>query len=66
MPRGSSYGIATALYDYAAAEDDEVSLVKGRTYTLSNMGRAYGEGWWEIIRDNGETGIAPANYLLPS
>ena len=56
-----------ALYDYQAAESDEITLVKGRTYDLSVRGRGYDAGWWELFRpDGGEvgtTGIAPSNYL---
>ena len=59
----------TALYDYQAAESDEVTLVKGRVYDLSIKGMGYDAGWWELMRpDGGEvgvrgTGIAPSNYL---
>ncbi|KAA1133739.1 hypothetical protein PGTUg99_006357 [Puccinia graminis f. sp. tritici] len=53
---------AKALYDWAAQAPDEHSLSVGETVTLSKGGEAYGEGWFEIIKD-GRKGIVPSNYV---
>ncbi|KAG8760164.1 hypothetical protein FRC14_003920 [Serendipita sp. 396] len=52
---------AKALYDYEAAEPNEVSFAEGdRIINIS----AASEDWWEgTVVSSGETGLFPANYV---
>ncbi|CAD6932220.1 unnamed protein product, partial [Tilletia laevis] len=51
---------AIALYDYAAAEDNELSFVEGQRI----VGLSFpSEDWWEgTNEEDGSVGLFPANY----
>ncbi|XP_061411828.1 LIM zinc-binding domain-containing Nebulette-like [Lethenteron reissneri] len=52
-----------AVYDYAAADDDEVSFLDGDV--IENV-KQIDEGWmYGTVQRTGQTGMLPANYLQP-
>ena len=49
----------TAIYDYNADKEDELSFSEGATiYVLKKND----DGWWEGVMD-GITGLFPGNYV---
>ncbi|XP_052099389.1 drebrin-like protein B isoform X2 [Mytilus californianus] len=50
----------TALYDYQATDDTEISFDPGDIITNVEM---IDEGWWTGTGPNGHTGMFPANYV---
>ncbi|KAJ4372116.1 actin binding protein [Neocucurbitaria cava] len=59
QPSGNSGPTATALYDYDAAEDNELSFPEGATITGLEFPD---EDWW-LGSFNGQSGLFPANYV---
>lgn len=51
-----------AIYDYDAAEPNELTLREGDVLSLTAVGFDYGSGWCEGVKD-GKTGVFPANYV---
>ncbi|PSN63049.1 hypothetical protein BS50DRAFT_591260 [Corynespora cassiicola Philippines] len=59
QPAGGAGPTATALYDYEAAEDNELSFPEGATITSVEFPD---EDWW-LGQFNGQSGLFPANYV---
>ncbi|KAF2751025.1 hypothetical protein M011DRAFT_391415, partial [Sporormia fimetaria CBS 119925] len=60
QPAGKAAGpTATALYDYEAAEDNELSFPDGATITEVEFPD---DDWW-LGTYNGQSGLFPANYV---
>ncbi|CAG2256406.1 ABP1 [Mytilus edulis] len=61
-PAGTPGGTATvtALYDYQATDDTEISFDPGDIITNVEM---IDEGWWTGTGPSGHTGMFPANYV---
>ncbi|CAL8080254.1 unnamed protein product [Calicophoron daubneyi] len=52
--------VAVCLYDYTAAEDDELSFAQGdKIFQIEQID----EGWWVGVTANGQYGLFPANYV---
>ncbi|KAJ2720817.1 actin binding protein [Coemansia sp. Benny D115] len=51
---------ATALYDYEAAEDGELTFAEGEKITHIDFPSSE---WWEGVNQKGEYGLFPANYV---
>jgi len=58
-PAASAGPTATAIYDYEAAEDNELSFDEGATITSLEFPD---EDWWHGSY-NGKSGLFPANYV---
>ncbi|KAI8636889.1 hypothetical protein BD408DRAFT_425418 [Parasitella parasitica] len=57
----SQGGVAVALYDYAAEEDNEISFAEGDTITSIEF---VSEDWWQGLSADGKSnGLFPANYV---
>jgi len=56
---GKGGATATALYDYDAAEDNELSFPEGATIT----GVEFPDDDWWLGSFNGQSGLFPANYV---
>jgi len=56
---GGTGPTATALYDYEAAEDNELSFPEGATIT----GVEFPDDDWWLGSFNGQSGLFPANYV---
>ncbi|TFK53238.1 hypothetical protein OE88DRAFT_1358379 [Heliocybe sulcata] len=50
---------AVACFDYVAASEDEISFCGGDILNVCN----FQDEWWEVYKANGDTGMAPSNYL---
>ncbi|KAF2789926.1 hypothetical protein K505DRAFT_327912 [Melanomma pulvis-pyrius CBS 109.77] len=59
QPAGGAAPTATAVYDYEAAEDNELSFPEGATITQVEFPD---EDWW-LGSFNGHSGLFPANYV---
>ncbi|KAF8755501.1 SLA1 homology domain 1, SHD1 [Rhizoctonia solani] len=51
---------AVALYDYNAANPDELSFEQGEILTIINNN---GEGWWHCANESRQIGLVPCNYI---
>lgn len=55
--------VSVALYDYTAADDDEISFVEGDNIIQCDP---IDEGWMNgTVERTGETGMLPSNYVEP-
>lgn len=60
-PSGGGGKVYVALYDYTAADDDEVSFMEGDRII---NGEPIDEGWMTgTVERTGETGMLPSNYV---
>lgn len=52
--------VAIAIYDYEAAEDNEISFREGDRITEIE---AASDDWWQGKDASGDVGLFPANYV---
>ncbi|KAG0213903.1 SH3-domain kinase binding protein 1 [Mortierella sp. GBA30] len=52
---------ALVVYEYAAQEEDEISLVKGSTVVVTD--KLGDEGWWCGRNENGDVGNFPSDFV---
>lgn len=50
---------AVALYDFAADQDDEMSVVAGEHLVVIEQD----EEWWKCRNIHGQEGVVPASYV---
>jgi len=61
MEKMQSYMVVRALYDYSAADDDEVSFQEGDIITQA---QEVGGGWFfGVVERTGASGMLPGNYV---
>lgn len=53
-------GAVSALYDYEAQQEEEVTFAEGDTMVLYDKDDP---DWYLVKLENGEIGLAPSNYL---
>ena len=51
---------ATALYDFTADGEDELSVMEGERLTVLEKD---GDEWWKCRNTKGAEGVVPASYL---
>ncbi|KAF9534358.1 hypothetical protein CPB83DRAFT_879575 [Crepidotus variabilis] len=59
-PEHDGEDVATALYDFTADGDDELSVTKDERLTILERD---GEEWWKCRNSKGQEGVVPASYL---
>lgn len=52
--------IVVALYNFQAAEEGDISLVKGDEYEVHDDSK---EHWWRVSNKDGQIGYIPSNYV---
>lgn len=50
----------TALYDFEAQGEDELSIADGETLTVVEREN---EDWWTVKNKSGQQGVVPAQYV---
>jgi hypothetical protein len=53
-------GAVSAIYDYEAQQEEEVTFAEGDTMVLYDKDDP---DWYLVKLENGEIGLAPSNYL---
>ncbi|KAG9295998.1 hypothetical protein G9A89_011850 [Geosiphon pyriformis] len=59
-PLDTNQMTVVALYEYEAAEDNEISFVEGEIITNIEY---VSEDWWKGVNSEGAVGLFPANYV---
>ncbi|KAG5646618.1 hypothetical protein DXG03_002922 [Asterophora parasitica] len=57
---GDDGDIGTALYDFSADGDDELSISEGERLTILERD---GDEWWKCRNAKGQEGVVPASYI---
>lgn len=57
---GGSTQAATALYDFVAQGDDELTVNEGESLTVVDVEN---DEWWLVRNARGEEGVVPAQYV---
>jgi hypothetical protein len=52
--------LGTALYDFTADGDDELSIVEGEKLTILEQGH---DEWWKCRNSKGVEGVVPGSYI---